>query len=165
MYKIAAWVFLGIGIVLAAVTGILINVYEISISRSFQPHTDPEIAAMVLAILAVVMLILAACFAGVVAAYKRRENGLRAGGVKVEAAIDEVRAVLNVSTSTVQPYIIVCRWEHDGKVYIYRSEYLSFNPERYLADHGITTMTVYTDPYNPKRYYVDVNLFKNVVVA
>jgi hypothetical protein len=165
MYKIAAWVFFGIGIVFAAVAGILINVYKISINNLFRSHSDPEIAAMILAIMAVVMLILAACFAGVVAAYKRREDGLRAGGVKIEAAIDEVRAVLNVSTSTAQPYIIVCRWEHNGKIYIYRSEYLSFNPERYLADHGITTMTVYTDPYNPKRYYVDVDLFKNVVVA
>ncbi|MDR1598953.1 MAG: hypothetical protein LBS11_03655 [Oscillospiraceae bacterium] len=165
LYKILAWVFFGIGVAFMVAGVIAVAVSGIPLV-DFTLETDTEIVALIMGIMAAVMLLPAVIFAGMYVTYGRRIENLRSGGMKVDAIIDEVRPLFGYSYDSSCPFIIVCRWEHEGMVYIYRSEYISFNPTKYFADHDIKTMPIYVDRYNPKRYYMDINvLTRNVVLA
>ncbi|MDR0397099.1 MAG: hypothetical protein LBH66_07335 [Oscillospiraceae bacterium] len=166
MYRIVAWVFLGVGALLAIACACVMIFNGVSGSDLFAFETDAAIGAFVCAVMAAAFLLLAAVFGGVCAMYSRRAERLRAEGMKIEAVIDDIQPLYNYADMTTNPYVVVCRWEYDNKVYIYRSEYMRFNPTKYFEDHGIKTMTVYVDKYNPRRYYIDISeLTKNVVLA
>jgi len=52
-------------------------------------------------------------------------------------------------------YYIRCEWynPNDGKMYIYDSEKMLFDPTRFLREH----VRVWIDPQNPKNYHVDTS--------
>ncbi|GHU70142.1 hypothetical protein AGMMS49992_01990 [Clostridia bacterium] len=168
VYKSLAWVFFGVGAGLALIGVIVGAALHVDTSELLRMESDGAAAAVALCLTGLPFLIIAVVFAIIAQAARRREDSLRASGNKIEAPIDSIGPLYNYGYNRSNAFIITCRWEgaDDGRVYVYRSEMLSFDPTGYLAEHGIKTMTIYLDRYNPKRYYMDVTaITKRVVIA
>ena len=75
-------------------------------------------------------------------------------GTLVHANIDEIRINPNVSVNGFNPYIIECSYkDSSGGLYVFKSKNLYFNPSNLLDDQS--TIDVYVDMENPKKYFVD----------
>lgn len=97
---------------------------------------------------------------------KRLEKRLRAEGRRILA--DYRGTVVNTSYTIngAHPYNVLCEWDNfeDNKKYLFKSKNIWFNPENIILERNITTLPVYLDPQNIKKYYVDVDfLTENVV--
>jgi len=137
--------------------------------NEFRFGTDAAVSSFVFLLIGAIFFVMGLIFFLVVAAVKRRQESLRSQGIRIDAAVDQVANVYwgQYNYGYRMPCTITLRWENqrDGKTYIYRSEPLSFNPENYMKDHHITTLPVYIDRENPKRYYVDVSQLTQNIVA
>lgn len=169
-YKFLAWIFfiIGAAFVIAAAACFFALRTHGGVQFSAEPESDLQVLWIVFAAVGVSMWIPSAVLACVYTSIRRRQVYLRSNGTRVEAAVDQITPVYAQAYSTSSiPYLITLRWTNsrDGKTYIYRSEPLRFNPERYMMEHGITTLPVYVDRDNPRRYFVDTGeLMKDVVV-
>ena len=75
-------------------------------------------------------------------------------GTLVHANIDEIRINPNVSVNGFNPYVIECSYKDtSGGLYIFKSKNLYFNPSNLLDNQS--TIDVYLDMEDPKKYFVD----------
>ena len=88
--------------------------------------------------------------AGVARAARRKEE-LKAHGEAIPAEILGLEVNRSIRINGRCPRRLVCRYEEDGVAYVCRSE----NLMGYPTIRG-NTVTVYRDPYDRRRYYVDV---------
>ena len=84
----------------------------------------------------------------------RRNLDLREHGEALPAIITGVERNGAVQVNGRFPYRVVCRYEENGTVYLCRSENLWYDPSQLLTGDGVT---VYRDPGNSKRYWVDLS--------
>lgn len=76
-------------------------------------------------------------------------------GQYIIAEICEITPNYTVRVNGKHPYVIQCKYEAiDGTVHIFKSRNLFFNPESMLRS---TSVKVYTDRVNYKKYYVDID--------
>lgn len=166
-YRICAIVFLSIGIAFFIPVIVIMAVNHLTLQDLFRFDTDPQIISFVFALMAIVLIAIGAVFAGVVKSMTARRDALRSGGLRVDAVIDDIRPLYEMAMTTYStPYVVICRYESNHVTYIYKSGPINYNPASFLTEHKITTLPVYIDRYNPKRYFVDDSMLtENVVIA
>lgn len=125
-----------------------------------------DIVALVMLILAGAFLIPAAILWFIYLRGRKREAYLRGQGTEVVAQIIDVQPT-NIRVNNARTYAIQCSWENpqDDTTYIFRSAALTYNPAALLQERGITTLPVLIDPYNPKRYFVDLSALEERTVV
>lgn len=98
---------------------------------------------------------------------RRQAARLLAYGTEVTARISEVQRNPNLHVNGRHPYLLICSWKNpeDGKTYLFRSGNLWFNPEPILQERRLTTLPVYIDPYDKKKYHVALDAVQQDVVA
>lgn len=106
---------------------------------------------MILAILGAVFFVIGVCFLAVLYFKRRKREALLFSGEAVQAQVVQVEQNPGVQVNGRCPYRVVCRYTEGGVDYLCRSENLD-NPPDLLSD----TVTVYRDPRNYHRYFVDV---------
>ncbi len=75
-------------------------------------------------------------------------------GQKIEVAIKQVALDESLKVNGRSPYKILCEYNDGGKILILKSDNIWFDPTEYLKDQKIS---VYMDPANHKKYYVDIS--------
>lgn len=128
-------VFLGVGIGVCYVTGLRWPLIHAGIGAVF--------------------LILAICFVIYLCRRSSTEKRLLETGTRIQANIDDVTLNYSVRVNWRHPYVIQCSWldPQTQQVYVFHSDSIWYNPMPYLGDR--TTLPVYIDPDNPRRYMVD----------
>ena len=95
-------------------------------------------------------------------AYSRRKAKWKAyllqRGIKIKAAITGVGIDGSISVNDVSPAVVEASALVDGKVYLYRSEHLWYDPTPYLDREDVD---VYYQEGNPARYHMDVSFLPN----
>ena len=75
----------------------------------------------------------------------------------IMAPISEIKEVFSISINNLNGetnYIILAKYDKDGKEYIFKSKKLKANP----SNNGLTNeVKVYVDDKNYKKYLVDIN--------
>lgn len=86
----------------------------------------------------------------------RRRAWLQIRGQKITAEVIEVDRDTSLRARGRSPYRILAQWQDPltGKVHIFKSERLWFNPQSFLTNPKIE---VYIDSRNPKKYFVDIS--------
>lgn len=95
-------------------------------------------------------------------ARKHKKNYLMKNGKRIEATIDNVSFKMNYSVNGKHPYVLECSYVEPitGSVYFFTSNSIWYPIEVILEKHNITTVPVYIDLKNSKKYYVDITAFK-----
>ena len=79
---------------------------------------------------------------------------LRDTGEPVRGEIIDVERNFMIRVNRFYPYRLVCKYELDGQTYLCRSENIWYNPSTLLRDRWVT---IYLDPKNSRKYYVDLS--------
>lgn len=108
------------------------------------------IGAVPFGVNAIVFLGIAAGFGISEGVKRRRREELISRGEAITAQVVSLEPNAAVSVNGRHPVRLVCKYVENGTTYICRSEDISGMPEL-ISD----TVTVYRDPYDIKRYYVD----------
>jgi hypothetical protein len=97
---------------------------------------------------------------------KSTRSKLLKNGYYINAEIEEVIYNTSYSVNGRSPYIITCKWKNstDGNTYLFKSEKIWNNPESIIEEKNITTLQVYLDMDNPKKYFVSLENLENNVV-
>jgi len=84
-------------------------------------------------------------------------------GYYITAQIEEVTRNMQYSVNEMHPFIIICRWENpaDGNTYLFKSENIWYNPESILERKNLTSLPVYLNPDNPKKYFISIEDIEN----
>ncbi len=86
---------------------------------------------------------------------KKETQQLLDDGQYIIAEIYEINPNYTVRVNGRHPYVIQCKYEAmDGTIHIFKSRNIFFNPESVLRG---TSVKVYTDRENYKKYYVDID--------
>lgn len=83
-----------------------------------------------------------------------RRRYLLANGTKIRADISSVGIDGTLMMNGRSPFVIHAEARIDGKVHLFDSDSIWFNPGPYLEPDKID---VYYDPRNPRSYYVDIS--------
>jgi hypothetical protein len=91
-----------------------------------------------------------------------RRTRLKRDGRRVDSEFQSIRVNTQVAMNGVNPWRIVVQWKNpaSGDVHRFESEDIWFDPSAHIPS---TLLTVYLDPKNPKKYYVDVSFLPHVV--
>lgn len=94
-----------------------------------------------------------------IASHNRRRAQLLAEGTCIYADIVDVAMDTRFRFNGRCPLIIYCQAQNpeDGRVYIFRSEGIWYDPRPYLDDAGVEMLPVYVDPDNYRHYAVDTS--------
>ncbi|RMG57959.1 MAG: DUF3592 domain-containing protein [Gammaproteobacteria bacterium] len=81
---------------------------------------------------------------------------LRENGQRIEATVVDIERNGRIEVNGRSPWVLRAHWKHpaSGQTLLFESENLWINPEPFL---GRKTVTVFLDPRNPKRYWVDTS--------
>lgn len=92
----------------------------------------------------------------------RKKKNLMRNGKKIEATIDNISFKMNYSVNGRHPYILECSYVdlETGAVYFFKSDSVWYSIETLLEHNNITTVPVYVDTKNLKKYYVDITMFE-----
>ena len=68
---------------------------------------------------------------------------------------------LNFGNNPNPTYQVIAQWlsPADNQIYVFKSDDLNYDPTSYVSGKEIT---VYIDPTNPQKYYVDVSTLPKV---
>lgn len=93
---------------------------------------------------------------------RRRDEQLRSSGRPVLADYEGVRLNTSVSVNGRNPYRVLAQWRNPetARVHVFESHNLWYDPTRYMDR---SQLTVYLDPRNPGRYYVDLSFLPQAV--
>lgn len=97
---------------------------------------------------------------------EKRKEKLKQNGTLVYARINDVIINYSIAINGRHPYQIICEYTslEDGKIYMFKSEYIWFNPQIKIEENHIDKLPVYYDSHNIKKYYIDVSeITKDVV--
>lgn len=149
MAKVLRWVgilFAGIGTVFSLLGPVV----------ALSAH---EPVFLVFTLVGAVFLALGIGFLVFLARHSRRRALLLAEGLRINADITEVRMDTRFSFNGRHPLVICCQAQNpeDGRVYVFRSEGIWYDPRPYLEDAGVGVLPVYVDPNNYRRYAVDTS--------
>lgn len=116
--------------------------------------------------LGLIFLLIGATGIGVKLNAKRRENKLKLYGQRVYAVFVQTNLNTSYSVNGRHPYNIICEWSNpeDGKKYLLKSKNLWFDPQRTIDERNIKTFTVYMNPQNKRKYFVDTDILTDGVV-
>lgn len=90
---------------------------------------------------------------------------LMESGRREHVPISEIRQLSNVRINSLYPYIIICRWREPlGEELEFKSRYILEDPHYPLEQAGITTMTIYMDEDNPRKYHMDTTPLEELSV-
>ena len=105
----------------------------------------------IFAVIAIIMSVL-------YARKKKKEKWLRNNGRKIQAEVTGGRVCYNYTVNNRHPFAIECRYEDTGygQVYLFSSEPTWLNPHNYIGSF----VTVYVDPSDMSRYFVDADSLK-----
>ena len=94
-----------------------------------------------------------------ISSHNRKRAQLLAGGTCIYADIVDVAMDTRFRFNGRCPLVVYCQAlnPEDGRVYIFRSEGIWYDPRPYLEDAGATVLPVYVDPDNYKHYAVDTS--------
>lgn len=83
-------------------------------------------------------------------------------GKKIEAIMDNVSVKTNYSINGKHPYILECSYVDlkIGAVYFFKNNFIWYPIEAILGKYNITTVPVYVNNQNFKKYYVDITIFE-----
>ena len=89
---------------------------------------------------------------------KKKKKWLRNNGRKIQAEVTGGRVCYNYTVNNRHPFAIECRYEDTGygQVYLFSSEPTGLNPHNYIGSF----VTVYVDPSDMSRYFVDADSLK-----
>ena len=139
-------IFTGIG---ALFTGL--GIVIVSAARDFHFLIFSGVGGLFLCIGIIFLLFLSS--------HGRKRAQLLAEGICIYADITEVAMDTRFRFNGRCPLVIYCQAQNpeDGRVYIFRSEDIWYDPRPYLDDAGAEVLPVYVDPDNYKRYAVDTS--------
>lgn len=105
----------------------------------------------------ILFLCLGIIFLLYLSAHSRKRARLLAEGTCIYADITGVAMDTRFRFHGRCPLVIWCQAQNpeDGRVYIFRSEGIWYDPRPYLDDAGAEKLPVYVDPENYKHYAVD----------
>ncbi len=85
-----------------------------------------------------------------------RDEHVKAHGVPITTMYKEVIMNMRVEVGGRNPYQVITQWQDPAtaEVYVFRSQYLWFDPSDYMVQKTITVMI---ERNNPKRYVVDLS--------
>ena len=92
--------------------------------------------------------------------FQRRQGDarrlLQASGRRIEADYEGVELNTSLTVGGRNPFRVLAQWQDPmtSQIHLFHSENLWFDPQKYIERR---TLTVYIDPNNPKKYYVDVS--------
>ena len=94
-----------------------------------------------------------------ISSYNRKRAQLLAEGMCIYADITDIAMDTRFRFNGRCPLVIYCQAlnPEDGRVYIFRSEGIWYDPRPYLDDADIWKLPVYVDPDNYKHYAVDTS--------
>lgn len=146
--KLLFSIFLGIGVLLAAVTA---AVYAASHERA---------VLLALGTQAILWLLMGGIGLGVVYGKARRDRTLMETGNCVKAKVTEIYQDRSMHVNGRSPYRVSCQYTDEGEqtIYVFRSNPLWFDP---TSNFMGTTVDVYVDYNNFKKYYVDAESLMN----
>lgn len=107
----------------------------------------------------VLFLCLGIIFLLYISSHNRKRARLLAEGTCIYADITEVAMDTRFEFNGRHPLVIWCQAlnPEDGRVYIFRSEGIWYDPRPYLDDAGAEVLPVYVDPNNYRHYTVDTS--------
>lgn len=151
--KWVAWLLLGLGALFVAV-GVLIGTFVTGFVTEAEEQAFRIIFPSVFGGLGVIMAgIGIAVWVGIRQKDTLRES-LMAGGKFGWAEVVDITPNYNISVSGRAPFVLRCTLAHsDGQTYLLKSRYLRYNPSALLPEGRVK---VWFDPYDIKRYVVDV---------
>ncbi len=87
---------------------------------------------------------------------KKLRRLLLEDGRKIYAEITEITRNTFYRVNGRSPFMITCKWTdpQTGLFYFYRSENIWFNPEPIIHEKALTSLPVYINRENPKKYVV-----------
>lgn len=112
---------------------------------------------LILGSIGLVFFVLGGVFLAIVALRRRQEARLREQGSRILADIVGVRLDRRVSINSRHPFVIDCQAQNpaDGKVYVFTSPAIWYDPTPYLRSR--TQLTVLVEGDNYRRYLVDTD--------
>ena len=139
-------IFTGIG---ALFTGL--GIVIVSAARDFHFLIFSGVGGLFLCIGIIFLLFLSS--------HGRKRAQLLAEGTCIYADITEVAMDTRFRFNGRCPLVIYCQAQNpeDGRVYIFRSEGIWYDPRPYLDDANVERLPVYVDPDNYKHYAVDTS--------
>lgn len=103
----------------------------------------------------IIFLIIGIIFLILLLKKKKEAEQLLDNGRYILAEICEIIPNYTIRVNGKHPYVVHCKYEAmDGTIHIFKSRNLFFNPESMLRG---TSVKVYTDRKNYKKYYVDID--------
>ena len=89
----------------------------------------------------------------------RKNKRLKEAGQAVATTFKEVKQNTNLTIGGRRPYNVITTWvdPSTNETYTFSSDNIWFNPKDQIVQDKIT---VYMEPGNPKKYYVDVSFLK-----
>ncbi len=147
MTKVLRWV----GTIFAIIGGVFTAVGMVVMRRG------PAFACF--AIVGVVFLALGIAFLCFVRRHGRLRARLLADGMRIDAEITGVRMDTRFEFNGRHPLVIDCQAlnPEDGRVYVFHSEGIWYDPRPYLDDARAESLPVFVDPNNYKHYAVDTS--------
>lgn len=96
---------------------------------------------------------------------RRLKAKLLNNGLKITADITEITINGIYRVNRRSPYLIICQWQDSqtGIIYLFKSGHIWYEPEAILERLGINQLTVYLNPDNYKKYYVDITELEDKV--
>lgn len=88
---------------------------------------------------------------------------LKKYGRRIDAKIDDISLNTNYSVNGQHPYIIECSYfdEIKDKFYSFTSQNIWINLQPIINAKNITTIPVYIDENDSRKYFVDISIFDN----
>ncbi|MDL5599127.1 DUF3592 domain-containing protein [Metapseudomonas otitidis] len=116
---------------------------------------DNWVGSLVLGGIGAVFALIGSCFVVPPLLARRRAAQLAVSGQAVMAEVVDVRLNGSLSVNGQNPWRIVAQWKNPatGKLHVFNSENLWFDPSRFLPDDGWVRVLI--DPANPRRYAMD----------
>lgn len=156
------WFILGMGLLFIA-----IGIGAFLFATGFDSVEDEQVFRYVfLGVfggIGVVEFVVGGAFAYHATKKRRMIDDLVSSGNSIWADVVDVSSNQNVRINRQSPRYLLCAYRHtDGNTYMFKSPYLRYDPRRFLKDGKVK---VWFDPYNMKRYYVDVDgsLTENII--
>jgi hypothetical protein len=90
----------------------------------------------------------------------RKEEVLRASGIPIETDIQTVQLNTRLEVNGEHPFQVLTQWLNPAtsEVHVFKSHNVWFDPTQYLDGRRVT---VYIEPNNPKKYFVDLSFLPN----
>ena len=148
--------FQKLGLFFAALGTAFLCAGVFALARALSGNRFDDLSIVLLAVfssLGLVFLTAGIVFLAIVGFAARRMR-LVDTGEPVRAQIIDVERQWAVQTNGRMAHRVVCRYDEGGTAYLCRSRYLWFNPASMLRSD---TVTVYRDPQNHRKYYVDLS--------